>query len=220
MSKNRSYRLLCPISRALDKVGDRWSLLILRDLHAGPARYIDIQKSFPRLASNLLTTRLEQLQASGLIVKRLIEYGTTVYELTKRGDATAPLLFELSALGSHWPPIEDIQRPDNLRALVVTLKEMLRRVLVATDKDLSLEFIVDDEHFAITVNDGKADVRYKKNPDAKIAIATNCEALIKVGDGNLALDEFEKKHIEIRRGSNSNVKQFLDLMSRASMRQI
>ena len=62
MASKRSYHLLCPIARGLDRVGDRWTLLVLRDLHAGPARFKDIQEGLPGLASNLLTTRLRRLQ--------------------------------------------------------------------------------------------------------------------------------------------------------------
>ena len=46
MTKHRSYKVMCPIARGLDRVGDRWTLLILRDLHAGPARFSDLQNKF------------------------------------------------------------------------------------------------------------------------------------------------------------------------------
>ena len=78
---SRRYRLLCPIARALDRVGDRWTLLILRDLHAGPARFVDVQASLPGLAPNLLTKRLRQLEADGLICRRETELSVSVYQL-------------------------------------------------------------------------------------------------------------------------------------------
>ena len=62
MTKKRHYQLLCPIARALDVIGDRWSLLILRDLHAGPARFQELHDGLGT-ASNLLTTRLGELTA-------------------------------------------------------------------------------------------------------------------------------------------------------------
>ena len=101
MARSRSYRLLCPIARALDQVGDRWSLLILRDLHAGPARFSDLFSGLEGLASNLLTTRLQQLQDNGLVARRSAAHGAVVYELTENGERTAPLLFELATFGSH-----------------------------------------------------------------------------------------------------------------------
>ena len=104
MSKSRQYRLLCPIARALDRLGDRWTLLILRDLHAGPARFSDLQSGLPGIASNLLTTRLRQLEADGLVRRREAQFGVSVYQLTETGLGTADLLYELAAFGSRFPP--------------------------------------------------------------------------------------------------------------------
>ncbi len=215
MPRHRSYRLLCPIARALDKVGDRWSLLILRDLHAGPARFSDIQQGMPHLASNLLTSRLDQLQTGGLIERRATEYGANVYALTDHGEATAPLLFELAAFGTRWPPAEDTRRPGNMRTIAVTLKEALRRAVTKADGALSVELVVDDEPFAIAVADGAVEVRYQENLGASLSIATNYDAMIGVGDGDITPAEFGNKHIEIRRGSRTATKQFFALLSRA-----
>ncbi len=165
MAKAKSYRLLCPIARALDKVGDRWTLLILRDLHAGPARFSDLQVGLPGLASNLLTTRLEQLQRDGLISRRATEHGAQVYELTDDGEATAPLLFDLATFGTRYPAPEDVRRPGNLRTVAVTLREALRRV-IDEHTQLHLELVVDDEPFGVVVSDGQVSVRYAPAPDA------------------------------------------------------
>ena len=82
----RSYNLLCPISRALDHIGDRWTLLILRDLHAGPARFKDLQTGLTGIASNLLSDRLHALEVSGLIQKTEGEFGVSLYSLTELGN--------------------------------------------------------------------------------------------------------------------------------------
>ena len=101
-------------------MGDRWALVILRDLHAGPARFGDIQAGLPGLASNLLTTRLQQLVRDGLIVHEQAEHGAMVYALTEEGERTAPLLFELAAFGSRFPAPTQRRRPGNLRTVAVT----------------------------------------------------------------------------------------------------
>ena len=88
MVGTRRYKLLCPIARALDRVGDRWTLLILRDLHAGPARYTDLQSGLLGIASNLLTDRLRQLIDDGLVMKRDGDYGVALYVLSERGTRT------------------------------------------------------------------------------------------------------------------------------------
>jgi len=71
----RRYRLLCPISRALDHVGDRWTLVILRDLHAGPVRHKDLAAGLTGIPSSLLATRLKELVADGLVEKKSYEHG-------------------------------------------------------------------------------------------------------------------------------------------------
>ena len=82
MSTRRGYQLLCPIARTLDRVGDRWSLLILRDLHAGPARFTELQEGLG-LASNLLSSRLRDLTDDGLVSRAAAQ----AYQLTRSAGA-------------------------------------------------------------------------------------------------------------------------------------
>src|SRR5215468_11577307 len=104
MTETRRYRLLCPIARALDRLGDRWALLVLRDLHAGPARFSELLDGLSGIASNLLASRLDEMVEAGLIRKTLGPHQVTVYELTPLGASTANLLYELAAFGSRLPP--------------------------------------------------------------------------------------------------------------------
>ncbi|MEM9731621.1 MAG: helix-turn-helix domain-containing protein, partial [Myxococcota bacterium] len=171
MAKPKSYRLLCPIARALDRVGDRWTLLILRDLHASPARFGELQHGLVGLASNLLATRLEQLQRDGLIAREPHPEGGHVYVLTQDGEATAPLLFELAALGSKYPPPEQVRRPGNLRTVAVTLKEALRRVVSPEDR-VHAVLRVDDESFTVEVRIGEVQVRYQSDEEAPLRLRT------------------------------------------------
>ncbi len=213
MPTHRSYRLLCPIARALDKLGDRWSLLILRDLHAGPARFSDLFAGLDGIASNLLTTRLLRLREDGLIVKRPGAHGAVVYELTENGELTAPLLFELAAFGSRQSPPANVRRPGNLRTVVVTLKEALRRVV--EDETARVDLIVDDEHFSIDIKDGRVSVRYEAYPDAPTAVATNYDALVAAADRSIELSDFAKNHVQVQRGTTKTASAFLTLMARA-----
>jgi len=214
MAKPKSYRLLCPIARALDRVGDRWNLLILRDLHAGPARFGELQAGLTGLASNLLATRLEQLQQDGLITHRPAPSGGHVYALTSDGEATAPLLFDLAMLGGKYPAPDEVRRPGNLRTVAVTLKEALRRV-AGPDDEIRAELVVDDEPFRITIGDAEVGVEYRADPDAPLSIHTDYEALVDVGDGNMSAAEFGKQHVEVARGTKRAAKSLLRLMTRA-----
>lgn len=214
MSSTRRYRLLCPIARALDHVGDRWTLLLLRDLHAGPARFSDLQSGLPRLASNLLTDRLRQLEADGLVRRRSVEFGVTVYELTELGESTGGLLFALARLGSHFPPDKEIERPGNLRTIAVTLKEALHPV-IDSGTNIHAALLVDGEAFEIAITEGDVEVRYRKPGDVDLTIATDYEPIVAAADGDLPLQQFVDDHVRVVDGDPGKVGEFLTLLGRA-----
>jgi DNA-binding HxlR family transcriptional regulator len=81
----RSYGQFCGLARSLDTVGDRWSLLIVRELLPGPMRYSELVASLDGIATNLLADRLRSLESSGVIERRLGETGGVVYALTPWG---------------------------------------------------------------------------------------------------------------------------------------
>lgn len=98
----RSYGQYCAIARSLDLVGDRWTMLIVRELWLRPCRYTDLRQALPGIATNLLADRLRDMEADGL-VSRTEEpppVATTVYRLTERGRALEPVLFELARWGA------------------------------------------------------------------------------------------------------------------------
>lgn len=214
MANKRSYRLLCPIARALDKVGDRWTLLILRDLHAGPARFIELQQGLTGLASNLLSSRLQLLQDDGLVRRAAGAHGAQLYELTADGEATAPLLFELSQYGTRFGLGEDIRQPGNLRMVAVTMKESFRRVIDA-DSEAHVELMVDEEAFSVRIGGGTVTVRYGADPEAPVSISTSYEPIIATADGRMTEEAFARDHIRPTRGTEEDVGRYLALMGRA-----
>ena len=215
MPGTRKYRLLCPIARALDRVGDRWTLIILRDLHAGPARFSDLQ-TLPGIASNLLTSRLRQLEDDGFIRRRGAAYGTTVYELTELGSRTRQLLFELATLGARFAPDGEIKRPGNLRTIAVTLAVACQRV-VDPGMKLLAELVVDDEPFTVRVDSGTVDVTVGAPSDPEARLATRYEPMIAVADGRMSPEEFVAHHLRLG-GRNPDASRALaELMWRAIM---
>jgi DNA-binding HxlR family transcriptional regulator len=122
----RSHRSTCPISAALEVLGDRWSLLIVRDMMFGGARtYTDFLASDEGIATNILANRLSKLQASGIITgaRDPRDGRSLVYRLTAKGIDLAPVLMELSAWGTRHeegqPPsgILDAWKADRQRFL-------------------------------------------------------------------------------------------------------
>ena len=110
----RSYQQYCAVAKALDVVGDRWVLLIVRELMtAGPSRYTDLLKGLPGIATNLLADRLREMEKSGLVRSWAAPppVATTLFSLTDRGEALRPLLEELGRWGS---PLMGVPQPSNV----------------------------------------------------------------------------------------------------------
>lgn len=96
----RSYNQYCPIAHALDVVGDRWALLIIRDLLLGPKRFSDLQNGLPGIGTNILTNRLKGLEQAGIVQRRTLPppAASAVYELTAYGRELEAPLMKLA----HW----------------------------------------------------------------------------------------------------------------------
>src|SRR2546430_8463577 len=102
----KHYEQTCAIARARDVVGERWSLLLVRELTLGPRRYRDLATGLPGIPSNVLAARLKDLQAAGVITRHTLPAPTdvTVYELTDAGRALQPALTELLDWGLRYAP--------------------------------------------------------------------------------------------------------------------
>jgi DNA-binding HxlR family transcriptional regulator len=99
-----TYGQKCPVARALDVIGEKWSLLILRDLRRfGPMRFQDFERSLPGVAPNTLSARLKMLESQGVIATRLYEAHPPRYEyfLTEKGEALTPVLKALYTWGER-----------------------------------------------------------------------------------------------------------------------
>jgi DNA-binding HxlR family transcriptional regulator len=95
------YGQYCGFARAVELVGERWTLMVLRDLFVSPKRFSDLQRGLPGIPSNILTKRLKELEAEGIVQRRALVRPTgVVYELTKTGAALEPAVVELGRWGA------------------------------------------------------------------------------------------------------------------------
>jgi DNA-binding HxlR family transcriptional regulator len=216
MSKARNYRLLCPIARALDRVGDRWALLILRDLHAGPARFNELLEGLTGIASNLLANRLEELVVAELVRRAVGPHQVAVYELTPLGLSTADLLYELAAFGSRLPPDDDVRPPGNRRSIAVTLKVACSRV-VDPGLTLELELRVDGEPYTLRADRGRVDVWARPATAPGVVLETDYESLVAVTDGAMDLEDFAKR-TKVTGGDRTATKSAFELLRGAVQR--
>lgn len=140
----RSYGQYCAIARSLDLVGDRWTLLIVRELWLRPGRFTDLRAALPGIAPNLLTQRLRAMRTTGLItkVREPAPIAATVYHLTPRGEGLIPVLRELLRWGAPLTAQQDddIFRPHWLPGVLEMAFDSVRTttpltVLIALDGD-------------------------------------------------------------------------------------
>jgi DNA-binding HxlR family transcriptional regulator len=102
---NRSYGDPCGIARALDVVGERWALLVVRELLFGPRRFTDLRRSLPAASSNIVADRLRELEGHGVVGRRTLPppAASSVYELTEHGRELEPIVLALGGWGLRFP---------------------------------------------------------------------------------------------------------------------
>lgn len=147
----RTYGQYCPIARSLDVLGERWTLLIVRELLVGPQRYSDLQDHLPGLWSNLLAPRLRDLEAAGLVKRRELPppAARLVYDLTDVGRALEPAIYELARWGLELldDPGADVVP---LHLLPVAVKG-LARVEQLPERSLVIGFALDEGSWVMRV---------------------------------------------------------------------
>src|SRR5262245_22608449 len=152
-SSTRRYRQYCPVAKSLDVLGERWTLLIVRNLMVGPQRYTDLREALPGLATDLLTARLRTLEDAGYVARRQLPRPASVmvYELTPRGQLIARVILELGRVGLTMlgqPADGDLVTAD---ALVLSLRPSFRAD-VAGDVEESYQVELDGEPYVVNVH--------------------------------------------------------------------
>lgn len=151
----KSYQQYCGIATALDRVGDRWTLLILRELWLGEQRFTDLRRALPGIAPNLLAERLRGLENDGLVEQKELPApaARTVYVLTADGLRIVPVLRTLARFGLPLlaSPVEGTVKP---RMAVHGTLEALFDPVGAAGRDLLLRFDLDGEELWLQVSAG------------------------------------------------------------------
>jgi DNA-binding HxlR family transcriptional regulator len=153
----RSYAEYCALAKSLDVVGDRWTLLIVRELRLrGPCRYTDVRNGLPGIATNLLADRLRELEQEGLVAREEAPppIATTLFRLTPRGAELQPVLESLVRWGT--PLMTEDNTGDAVRShwLAWAIE------LILTDRrpeaaPVTIELVVGDQPIVVETRDGK-----------------------------------------------------------------
>ncbi len=208
MAKN--YEQYCPVAAGFAQVGDRWTLIIIRDLLFGPLRYSDLQTSLPGIGTNLLASRLKQLQASGIIDKKHLPppAASAVYELTELGRGLQPVILELGKWGmqflsQHAP--EEVFFADGLRSRAAFAMAHLAPVIEV------YEFVIDGNPVTIRAGAGLFEVEEGAAESALASLKLDACILMELLLTGITLDEVEAMGQVVVEGDRAACDRALDL---------
>jgi len=171
-TENRKcYGQFCPMATALDVIGDRWTVLILRELLGGAARFQELQDGLQGIPKNLLADRLRRLESDG-IVRRVRSHNAMLYALTETGAAARRAVEELGFWGAMLEPIAPPKHPRSIRAIAMALQAVLSRAGNALpDARHVIELEIDGEHIQIVLD---------ARPSVSAGPSTDADARIRV----------------------------------------
>lgn len=176
MAATRTYGDRCGIARALDVLGDRWALLVIRELLLGPKRFTDLRAGLPNMGPDVLSQRLRDLEDAGVVTRDSLPppAASRVYGLTERGQELEPVLLGLGRWGSREEfPADSELGPD---AAVLALKTMFdpRR---AMDLDKTFELRFGDNRYRLRVAGGELHAERGGADQPAVVIDTDPETL-------------------------------------------
>jgi len=171
--ERRSYEQVCPMATALDFVGDRWTILILRELLGGPARFQELRNGLPGIAPNLLTERLRRMESDD-ILRRIDSGGSTLYTVTEAGADIRIVIEELGMWGARMGRVGPAVHQRSVRSIAMALQAVLVRSRDALPGEISiLELDVEGEYVEIVLGPRPSvTARSSAQPDAR-ATATH-----------------------------------------------
>jgi DNA-binding HxlR family transcriptional regulator/putative sterol carrier protein len=188
---HRSYNQYCGLACALDMVGERWTLLIIRELIAGPRRFKDLLEGLPGISTNLLSERLRSLEQQRIIRRRTLPppAGSAVYELTTIGQALEQALLELGKWGSQFvPPSMEGQSVLHMGSYALTLKTFFRSEL-AQGIDETYELHIDNEVLQAQIKAGEIRVQQGQSWKADLVLHSDIRSFLELFSGQLQLDQ-------------------------------
>lgn len=209
-----SYHQYCPIAHTLDLVGDRWVLLIVRDLLVGPKRFVDLQTGLPGIGTNILTTRLKGLEQHGIVARRFLPppAASTVYELTEYG---RHLEEPLTAL-AHWgaqslgsPTAEQVIKPDAVMMALYGLFKSIQGQKEPTTYEIRCEDERFQETFHVHVQEKNVEVKQGTASAPAIVMCLSVETLYALSARRVSLQEAMERGLLSLEGDQQAIARFI-----------
>jgi DNA-binding HxlR family transcriptional regulator len=190
----RTYDQYCPMAHALSLVGERWSLLIVRELLHGPKRYTDLAQGLPGIGTNILAARLRDLEQAGVVQKTKLPppYAVTVYDLTEYGRELDEVMHALARWGARTlgpPGPEDELYPEwGVNAFAALFDPEAARGLTET-----YVLKIDDDTFTARIDDGHLEASCGAAENADVRVETDIETFFPLVAGELDPSEAVKQ---------------------------
>ena len=187
MPRSTRHHQFCALARTLDVAGDRWTLLVVRELAPGPRRFTDLLDGLSGVSRNLLTERLRDLEGAGLIARRELPppAARQVYELTDDGRDLAVAMAPLIAWGARRLGEREPGESFRARWPAVGMAGLADREAARGVRE-AYEYRVGESAFHFTVDDGAIELRDGRAPDPAVTLTTDEETWAAVASGRLA----------------------------------
>jgi DNA-binding HxlR family transcriptional regulator len=183
----RSYDDGCAMAHALDLVGERWALLVIRELMLGPKRFTDLRASLPGISANVLTQRLEELEALSILERRKLPppIATWVYRLTPWGQELEPIVQSFGKWAARSPHMPEGAHM-SVNSVVLSFRTMFNAD-VAGDFRTRLQLNLSGEPFQVTIADGEFEILRGEigQPDATLDGSSDAIAALVYGGTDL-----------------------------------
>ena len=194
MPTSRSYRDACGIARALDVVGERWALLVIRELLLGPQRFSDLRLALPNASSNVLADRLRELEGNGVLHRRKLSppAASSVYELTESGRELEPIVLALGEWGVR------VALPTTPTTLSATSVLLFLRASARPDPEGATSvcrFELNDRAWSVRTEAGQVHVQAGEPLEPDVSLRTDPETL------NALLEDPGKLDVVVSDGS-------------------
>jgi DNA-binding HxlR family transcriptional regulator len=208
----KRYAQYCPVAHALGLVGERWSLLVVRELLDGPKRYTDLAEGLPGIGTNILASRLRELEKAGVVQKRRLPppAAANVYELTPYGEELREPLYALGRWGARslGPP-----RPDDSLAPGWLVNAVRATCTSGCMPDKVFELRVEDDVVTARFEDDELVVEPGSSGDADTVIETDPATLFSIAAGQLSTRDAVREKVLTVTGHRKDAERFLSFFS-------
>jgi DNA-binding HxlR family transcriptional regulator len=212
----RRFDQYCPVAHAMCMVGERWSLLIVRELLHGPKRYTDLRDGLPGIGTNILAARLRELEAAGIVSKRKLPApaASTVYELTEYGAELEEVVYALARWGARTlgppGPDDELYEEWGVNALPALFSPEAARGLTET-----YVLRIEGDTFSARVEDGHLHASVGAVEDADVVIETDMATFFRLSGQELSAADALEQGVVTVEGDRAAFERCFDVFSLA-----